>query len=640
MKLKIVTILFMVLMLKQISFSGIPATFTAITGAERQAKFIELRNDSVHLVAELPGGKSQNIIYPKNGFRSIKLQSGEIIDLSLSNYDPSQKTIVKPSASIPLSNNASTPEPEATAREATFYLNSGMSKTADFIGFEGDQILIRGTLKNGKIQTVKAPRSMFKQIVFADGSFIDPNANDSEIKKAETIPDTNITLATPQPAIVAIPETSLIDSTNDPKKESLLIEAVPATPSSVGLKAPVRYSERSTLILPFKGNSSEEKLDVLGDAFRHLMVNTGQWDILDYDYSQPYLECENRPCQNKLAQEQGLGFIVHSKVQEIDGNLIISAELQNAQSGKIIKSVSDHCKCSFDVFQKTKLPNLVKDLVATPSIAMTKSESPGAKTSNKPSLTIETFPEGAEIMINGKKISKVSPVYLADQDTGSYLVEAHWYVANNLWAGRQSVNLKAADQAKITLRLKKAWPKLTIKTTPPGAEFYVDQTPNPSIAPRDKSPYTLKGLQPGPHQISLFKSGYKDTTLNVQIDAINPGLLEVTLHEETDSYRLEAQNAFIKIRSKKQLGKNLIYTSLAPMVVAATLYYMASLDFDEAAKYKSQLEVPSARSGDQYEALKVKNKEAFEAGDLKTKMANGFGALGILGLGLGMVLWF
>lgn len=140
--------------------------------------------------------------------------------------------------------------------------------------------------------------------------------------------------------------------------------------------------------------------------------------------------------------------------------------------------------------------------------------------------------------------------------------------------------------------------------------------------------------------VSIFKPGFKDTTINVTLAETDSSYLIVSLEPSYDNEFLDEQQKTLSHRSRRNFGHRLLVASAIPLVASGIGSIVAHYNIGKAEDKKDIIEESVLRQGEAYE----KNLERYDDYRDKAKSARNFtiGTLiagGII-LGVGVVLSF
>ena len=140
--------------------------------------------------------------------------------------------------------------------------------------------------------------------------------------------------------------------------------------------------------------------------------------------------------------------------------------------------------------------------------------------------------------------------------------------------------------------------------------------------------------------VTIFKPGYKDTTINVTLSQADTSYLIVSLTPTDEDRLLQYQQKSLAHRARRNIGHKLIAISAAPLIASGIAAIVTKNEIDQAQEKKDLVEKSLIRGGKEYEA----NQESFDdhSKSAKTSRNIAIGTLvagGIL-LGFGIVLSF
>ncbi len=151
-------------------------------------------------------------------------------------------------------------------------------------------------------------------------------------------------------------------------------------------------------------------------------------------------------------------------------------------------------------------------------------QSPGA------SLRVETEPSGAVVVLNGDR-QKRSPARFAGVPVGKHLVVV---TRDGYREGRRTVTLVPDQQAVVEFDLEPVEGLALIRTTPPGAEVFIDEVF------QGTSPLVLPQLPLGSHRVRLTREGYIEKEVELDVEDRTPVGIDVAL--TSDSARLTVRS--------------------------------------------------------------------------------------------------
>ncbi|GAK55162.1 PEGA domain protein [Candidatus Vecturithrix granuli] len=152
----------------------------------------------------------------------------------------------------------------------------------------------------------------------------------------------------------------------------------------------------------------------------------------------------------------------------------------------------------------TPVPTPIPTKVA-PTPTPTPQKTPTPPAPQKGWLTLYSYPEDAEVVINGNILGR-TPLKQSELPVGTYTVtfsyEGHEF--------QQQLSITAGNTTEFTYRFP-GFGALNIETTTSGCEIYL----NGKLA--GKSPILIEGLAPGTYTITVKKIGYATTERTVTL---------------------------------------------------------------------------------------------------------------------------
>ena len=132
--------------------------------------------------------------------------------------------------------------------------------------------------------------------------------------------------------------------------------------------------------------------------------------------------------------------------------------------------------------------------------------------------------------------------------------------------------------------------------------------------------------------VTIFKPGYKDTSIAVTLSQADTSYLIVSLTPSYDDEHLQYQQKALMHRSRRNIGHKLIAISAVALI--------ASNEIDEANSKKDIIEKSLIREGKEYEANQESFKDHRKNANTSRNIAIGTLVAGGIFLGCGIVLSF
>ena len=145
---------------------------------------------------------------------------------------------------------------------------------------------------------------------------------------------------------------------------------------------------------------------------------------------------------------------------------------------------------------------------------------------------------------------------------------------------------------------------------------------------------------PGMTSLRLRKAGYRDTLVQFYVAPVSEINLDISMEHLTDFDEIKKQEEWYHQRKVSYIGKILMGSSLAPVLLGSLFLYLAQQDYDDAEDIKNDLKMPSAAKGANYNEKVQKNKDLVDSGDRYTIIGGSLIGAGIVVFGLGLVLSF
>lgn len=256
-------------------------------------------------------------------------------------------------------------------------------------------------------------------------------------------------------------------------------------------------------------------------------------------------------------------------------------------------------------------------------------------------LFVTSTPAACSLFVNGIPIKQVAPDTIKRIAPGKYTISVMQVLKGVEWWGSAVVRINADSLNRIEIPVERPSTRLTLNTDPEAVEVFINEVPTVNIMPHYMTDVVLDGIRPqAKASIYLRKVGYRDTTIVTEIKAFMPNLINVEMEPVLDDLAfIEEQNAFNNERSKRRIGRGLLWGSIAPIIAGGVLWYLAEKDWDEAAKKKKAYGMSAFESPDTQKMVKD-NHDLNKKGDVKAGVGIGLGAVGIGLLVAGFVLAF
>ena len=256
-------------------------------------------------------------------------------------------------------------------------------------------------------------------------------------------------------------------------------------------------------------------------------------------------------------------------------------------------------------------------------------------------LFVTSVPAACSLFVNGIPIKQVAPDTIKRIAPGKYSISVMQVLKGVEWWGTAVVRINSDSLNRIEIPVERPSTRLTLNTDPEAVEVFINEVPTVNIMPHYMTDVVLDGIRPqAKASIYLRKVGYRDTTIVTEIKAFMPNLINVEMEPVMDDLAfIEEQNAFNNERSKRRLGRGLLWGSIVPIIAGGVMWYLAEKDWDDAAKKKKAYGMSAFESPDTKKMVKD-NHDLNKKGDTKAGIGIGLGVVGIGLLVAGFVLAF
>ena len=497
---------------------------------------------------------------------------------------------------------------------ATVELVSGTKQAAHFLGVQNDTVSLGGTIQ-GKFTVIRIPKNRFKSIV-------DEKGNDLLLPNTVS-PDTLAKEALQQ-------DSATSDTTVVQDSASFVEPHEPTFLDSV---------ETRHIFVSFECRSSDSAFaNQLESLIIRLLKESGT-PITTLSRAK-FDTCKDAGCikDSLAAHKVASAYIGRITAARTTDSIAIQMTHFVAEDSAQIRPYTAQVNLSAmhvlsDALSKNKLNRFVAALQG-------ETLAPERSNGGVSYVRIETTPDMANVSMRDHDDVCKSPCTFAIEDTAKVELFAYWGLDNQLWGAKAFVKPIPGDTAKISLKLKRVRPEILVNTIPEGADIYAGTTPlTKHSKPIGHSPGKFPTFEPGFSTIQIRKAGFRDTTLTVYVSPTEITDVNVELTPITNKQELALQEEWLHERKKNTVGKTLMGTSIAPILLGALFTYLANVDYDDADKIKQDLDRPSAK-GENFNAKESENRDLVKSGDRKMIIGGSLLGTGILLLGIGFALSF
>ena len=254
-------------------------------------------------------------------------------------------------------------------------------------------------------------------------------------------------------------------------------------------------------------------------------------------------------------------------------------------------------------------------------------------------ILVSSYPDSCELFINGEPLEMFAPDTVQKIKPGKYTFSVKKRLKDVDWWGAKTVKINADSLNKVHIAVERPTTKLTVATIPDGVEVYLDEQPTESVMPKYLTDVAIETEPSVAKTVYMRKIGYLDTAVTVEVRAFMPNPIYVELEAVDNSSVVEMQREYERERSRRYIGRGLLWSSIVPIIAGGVFWYLAESDWSEAADKKTAYEKSAFESADTQKLVK-QNKDLNDSGDTKGIVALGFGVLGVGLFVTGFVLAF
>lgn len=339
-------------------------------------------------------------------------------------------------------------------------------------------------------------------------------------------------------------------------------------------------------------------------------------------------------------EEKRLKMEEIAKVEEEIRNQEIADSIAAAEKNPYIKYFRFELKRLYNMEDAAMIPLSLSNYVV-PEIKVVE-ETIELYPPGNANLLVVSEPEACSLFVNGIPLKQVAPDTIRNIKPGKYTISVMKVLKDVEWWGSAVVRINADSLNKVTIPVLRPTTRLTLNTNPEAVEVYLDKAPSLNKMPDYMTDVIVDGVKPQVSaQLFFRKVGYRDTSVTVEVKPYMPNLVYVDMTPVLDDLEfIEDQNAFNKERSKRRIGRGLLWGSIVPLIAGGVMWYLAERDWSSAADKKHAYEKLSAFDSDDTRQMVKDNHRLNDSGDTKCGVAIGLGALGLGLLTAGIILAF
>lgn len=508
---------------------------------------------------------------------------------------------------------------------ANVELVTGAKQTAQFLGIQQDTVSLGGIIQ-GKFTVLKIAKNRFKSIVDEAGN---------DLLNATVVDSSAVSIAASDSAAI---DSASVDSVDTIIADSATAES-PNSPSADSTPAFLHTVDGKHILVALERRSIDSLLaSQMNNLIAKLLQESGIPVVTakrtDFGY------CRESNCIRDSLSHYGAASIFNGKIvaSKSPDSVLIQMYHQDfsdtTQKKNIIELQMNLSVISAltDALTNDKLKNFVTKLTGKELQDTRKKIS---------YIHVETDPEGVTLATESQGEICRTPCTFATPDTGKVVLYAYWSVNKQMWGARHAIVPVPFDTTKISLKLKRVRPELSITTIPGDAEIFAGSAPvTLSSSPIGYTPNKFSIYEPGETTIQLRKAGFRDTSITLFVPPTDLTNLDVELTPISSAEEKSIQNDWLKNRKKRKIGHTLMGSAIAPLLAGGLFMFLASDDYDEAKKIKQNLNRPATAGGASYQEQLDKNHELVDSGKRKNVVGGTLLGIGALMLGFGFAISF
>lgn len=401
-------------------------------------------------------------------------------------------------------------------------------------------------------------------------------------------------------------------------------------------------SENLTIaVMDFQGlGVSPVDASSMTDRLRFELLKTKRFEVMERNEMNLILQeqafqqtgCVDQGCAVEAGKLIAVRKVVSGSISRVGGIYTVNAKLLDVESGRVEMNIAEDCDCPVERVLTNTLMRIAMQMAGM------EVEGAGSAVSVQRGdalLFVKTEPPEASVYLDGKLMDGRTPLTLENLTAGTHTVMAR---KADLVA-KQTVELVGNKVVHVSLTLEKRQTVLIASSTPGEAEVYLGRLPGVKVRPDGVTPgvFTLKGADS--LDLTLFKVGYRDTTVRLGISANEENTVSIALQAAVEDAIL-SQKHLVRHRSLRRAGKCLVGGGLLLGVAAGVVEVLAQRDYDDAEDAKAWLEKSSIKSGTEWDDKVAENRDKSSSGDTKTFVGLGLGGVAALGLTIGLVFYF
>jgi hypothetical protein len=334
----------------------------------------------------------------------------------------------------------------------------------------------------------------------------------------------------------------------------------------------------AVLNLEFIGAKVTES-DTLTDRLRNELANTKYFTVIEQremdaiftEHGFQQTGCISDSCAVKMGRLLNIKQICVGNIVKVDNVYLVTLRMIDTESEVILFTATEECPSSIEQVLSHSMKNLAVKLVG-----LSKSKVEAGILKGQGDIHLKSEPTSAEIFIDGKKLSEVTPMTIHNMESGEHMLK----VVKGDFIGNRVITVIPNDIIQTTISLSRDKGGLKVYSSPAGADIYIENKYY------GKTPKVIQEIAVGDYLVFVKKTGYLDATnkINVSPEAfaevfyelVKPAILSIT------SQPSNAEVILITSKGKKigktPLVKENLYPEKISVEVSAEGYAMERRD--------------------------------------------------------------
>jgi hypothetical protein len=258
------------------------------------------------------------------------------------------------------------------------------------------------------------------------------------------------------------------------------------------------------------GVSLEESI-AMTDRLRSELVNSNYFTVVERSKMDEILKeqglqqsgCTSDECAVEIGKLLNIRLICAGSIAKVGVLYSISLRMIDVQTGKILLTVTDDCRCTVEEVLTSSIKKIADKLVTA-----SKSEITLGPDKGKGDIYLKSSPSDAKIYINGQLQQMRTPAILKNLYAGECMIK----VVKGDFVGSRVVKVTTDDIINLSITLGKGKGGIKIYSTPPEAEIMIGEQVF------GRTPKVIRDLPAGDYVVYLRKTGYLEAKHTVKVN--------------------------------------------------------------------------------------------------------------------------